>query len=139
MASMNENEAKEALEKGTRKAEEILKDRDKIERFLQGLEDKMRHVPFVGRRLAEVTVMASLVHSYVRKEYTDIPFRSIAAVVGALVYFVSPLDVIPDFLPIVGHVDDVAVIAVCWKLMGQDIEKYKRWRKRTGREIKPGK
>ncbi len=132
---MDDTKSREVLGKSTRKAEEVLQDPDRVERFLQGLERKIRGVPFVGGKLADVTVLASLARAYVRKEYTAIPFGSIAAIVGALIYFVSPIDVIPDFIPGLGHIDDAAVIAVCWKMAYRDIEKYIKWRKAEGREM----
>ncbi|EEA85918.1 YkvA family protein [Peptacetobacter hiranonis] len=61
---------------------------------------------------------------YVKKEYTDIPIGTIIAILSALIYFVSPIDFIPDSIPGIGYLDDVAVVAVCWNLVSSDIEEY---------------
>ena len=125
---MEEKEAKEELEKGYEKAEELLKDQDKLERVLRRLENKLKNIPVAGKKLAMVPMMISLVKSYVKKEYTDIPIGTIVAVISALVYVLSPIDLIPDIIPGVGYIDDTAVVAACLLLVGSDIEEYQKWR-----------
>ena len=130
----DEETAQIALESGYAKAEEMLKDQDKMERFLQRLEKKLKVIPLAGDKLADVPIMVSLIRSYVRKEYTDIPIGTIIAIVSALVYFVSPIDIVPDSIPVLGYFDDAAVVAACWKLVDSDVEEYVKWRKITARK-----
>ncbi len=124
--------AKKQLENGFEQAENLLHDQDKVEAFLQRLEMKLKAIPGVGEKLAYIPVMASLIKSYIRKEYTDIPVGSIIAIISALVYFVSLLDIIPDGIPILGYIDDAAVIAVCWLMVGSDVKEYITWRENKG-------
>lgn len=109
-------------------AEELLKDEDKIEKFLQRLEVKLKNIPIAGSRLANIPVLASLVRMYIKKEYTNIPIGTIIAIVAALIYFVSPIDIVPDSVPILGYFDDAAVVAACWKLVESDVLEYIKWR-----------
>ena len=44
------------------------------------------------------------------------------ALLGALAYFISPLDVLPDLLPIVGLTDDAAILAGAIKLVWDNIQ-----------------
>lgn len=130
----NNERAEKALKEGYGEAEELLKDEDKIERFLQRLEKKLKVIPFAGEKLAEVPVLASLLRSYVKKEYTNIPIGSIIAIVSALIYFVSPIDIVPDSIPILGYFDDAAVVEVCWSLVDNDVQEYIKWREKNGKE-----
>ncbi|MGO3017995.1 MAG: YkvA family protein [Anaerococcus sp.] len=130
----NKKKAKDTLEEGYEEAQEMLKDEDKMERFLQRLEKKLSVIPLAGNTLSDVPVMASLLRSFVKKEYTDIPIGTITAVVSALVYFVSPIDLIPDLLP-GGYIDDAAVIGACLKLINSDVEDYIKWRKINDKAI----
>lgn len=132
---IDEKRAKEELEKGYSEAEEMLADKDKLERFIQRLEKKLKSVPVVGDKLADIAIMVSLVKSYIKKEYTDIPIGSIIAILSALIYFVSPIDIVPDSIPILGYIDDAAVIAVCWKFVESDIEEYNKWREENNKII----
>ena len=131
--SVSETQAAEILAHGKEKAAALLKDGDKMERFLQQLENKLNLIPLVGDKLATVPILASLLRSYVKKEYQDIPTGSLLAIISALLYFVSPIDLIPDSIPLLGYTDDAAVVAVCWKLVWSDAEDYKKWRERTGK------
>lgn len=133
--NFDEKKALYELEKGYASAEKLLGDRDALERFLQRLEKKLRKLPLAGNALASIPVLASLIRSYTKKEYTDIPIGSIIAIISALIYFVSPIDFIPDFIPGVGHVDDAVVIAACLKLVESDVEEYIKWRKANGKVI----
>lgn len=81
-----------------------------------------------GDKLANIPVMVSLVRSFAKKEYTDIPIGSIIAITSALIYFVSPIDIVPDSIPLIGYIDDAAVVAVCWKLVESDVKEYVKWR-----------
>ena len=132
---MSEESALTELEKGYQEAEVILKDTDKLEELFQRLEQKMKVVPVLGDKLATAASMASLIKSYVQKEYTVPPLGTIIAAVSALAYFVSPIDVIPDTLPLIGHVDDAAIIMVCLKLIESDLEEFLKWREKNGKEI----
>lgn len=131
----NEAKAEETLKKGYKEAEEMLKDPDKVERFLQRLEKKLKKVPVAGSKLACIPIMVSLIRSYIKKEYTDIPIGTIIAILSALIYFVSPIDIIPDSIPAIGYFDDAAVVAVCWNFVESDVEEYIEWRRENGREI----
>lgn len=131
----DEQKALSQLEKGYDKAEEILNDKDKLEELLQRLEKKLKVVPVIGDKLSEVPAMASLIKSYVKKEYTKVPIGTIVAIISALTYFVSPIDLIPDTIPVAGYLDDAAVITACLKLVETDVVEYVKWRKDNGKEL----
>lgn len=127
--------AEKELENNYGEAKKLLEDESKMERFLQRLEKKLRVIPYAGDKLANIPIMASLLRSYVKKEYQDIPIGSIIAILSALIYFVSPIDIIPDSIPIIGYFDDAAVVAACWKLVETDVEEYIKWRKENNKEL----
>ena len=131
----DEQNALKELEKGYKEAEKLLENEDKLERFLQRLEKKLKIIPIAGDKLAVVPVMASLLKNYAEKEYTDIPIGTIIAIISALMYFVSPIDFVPDSIPVLGYFDDAAVVAACWKLVQSDVDEYVEWRKENGKQM----
>ena len=54
----------------------------------------------------------------------QIPYDTVAIVASALLYFAEPVDIIPDFLPTVGHLDDAAVMAMAFRLARKGIRRY---------------
>ena len=120
--------AKEMLDANKDKAKNLLKDKDKMERFLNRLERKLSKIPLAGKYLKDVPMLISLVRSYINKEYTYVPIGSIIAVVSALIYLFSPIDLIPDYIPGIGYLDDAAVIGICYKLVHDDVEEYRTWK-----------
>ena len=73
--------------------------------------------------------------NYIKKEYTDVPIGTVIAIISALIYVLSPADIIPDGILGVGYLDDAAVVTMCWKLVKSDVEEYKRWRQMNGKVI----
>ncbi len=131
---VDSQQVEEFYEKSKAEAEEVLKDEGKMERMFQRLEKKLKAVPIAGNALAYVPVMMSLVRSYVKKEYTEPPLGTMVSIVIALIYFLSPADVIPDFIPGLGYIDDAAIVAGCLVLIKSDLEEYRKWRKENGLE-----
>lgn len=76
----------------------------------------------------EIKMLISLLNNYISGHYKKIPFTSIAAVAAAIAYFVSPIDVIPDFIPGIGYLDDAAVIGFVLNMLHDDLVKYKNWK-----------
>lgn len=62
-------------------------------------------------------------------KYKKVPVGTIAAIVGTLLYVLSPIDLIPDFIPVVGYLDDAAMLAVYLNFTRFDVEEYKKSRK----------
>ena len=125
---MRRESASKLLEEGFGRAEEVVGNPDELDRFLRRLEEKLKEVPLAGEELAMVPVLVELVKNYAMGVYPDIPVGSLIAIVSALAYFLSPVDFIPDVVPVVGYVDDAAVIAACLVLVQSDVNEYLAWR-----------
>jgi len=108
------------------KADSYRNDPDATEKLLTNAQDKASKGPLSGR-LDEITAMARLVRAYVKGDYRELPWESIALVIGALIYFLSPVDLIPDAIPVAGYVDDAAVIAFVVSYLSHDVNKFQRW------------
>ena len=126
--NINEEQVKEALESGYGKSEALLNNKDELDDFLYRLEQKITDMPLVGEEFAVIPIMISLIKHYVEGKYTTVPYGTILAIMSALIYVLSPVDIIPDFIPFVGYLDDVAVIGLCLSMVKTDIEAYDEWR-----------
>jgi len=85
----------------------------------------------------DLQTVFNLFQDWVTGAYRKIPFASISAISLAFVYFLSPIDLIPDFIFGLGLVDDVAVFWILLNVIQADIEKYKVWKEAEDKRWDP--
>ncbi len=120
--------AKELLGGKMTQAEEILKDAEKVDDLLKRFEAKLKDIPFAGPVLADIPLMVGMIKSYITKEYKTVSPKVIALLVAAVIYLVANKDLIPDSVPVAGHLDDVAVSGLALKLAEPELKAYAAWR-----------
>jgi len=76
----------------------------------------------------DLKTMIALLKDYFSGKYTTVPWKVIAAITSAVLYFVSPIDLIPDLIPIIGFIDDAFVISMCISLCRSDLQNYTQFR-----------
>lgn len=94
------------------------------------IRSKFEHVGPLGRYLEDVKLLISIVKDYRAGTYRAVPWWAISAIVFTLLYVISPIDLIPDFIPVIGYMDDAAVLSVCMILVEQELHTYKSWKER---------
>ena len=60
-------------------------------------------------------------------EYTGVPSSTVIAAVAVLIYFLSPIDLIPDFIPVIGLLDDMALVAWFSTSIKHELDKFHEW------------
>lgn len=90
----------------------------------------------VGSFFGRIKLFTEMIREYFRGNYREVPMKTITLITAALIYLVSPVDAIPDFLIGIGFVDDGVVIAYVFNSLNEDIESFKNWKtgKDTGSE-----
>jgi uncharacterized membrane protein YkvA (DUF1232 family) len=73
-------------------------------------------------------LLVSVVKDYRAGIFRQVPYGTVAAIVFTLIYVFNPLDLVPDILPIIGQIDDAAVVAACMILIEHDLHTYKLWK-----------
>ena len=87
-----------------------------------------RKGPRLGRLREDVKLLQSLCLAWWRGEYRAISGKSMVTIVAGLLYFVSPLDAIPDWLLGVGFLDDIAVLGWVLNTVSAELARFKAWR-----------
>ena len=126
MAFFNDRKAKQQLEREAGKVHN--RDVGDLLARQKAIEDKVRSSGKLKRFSAEVRLMFSMLSDYWQGNYREVPWKSIAATAGALIYVLNPLDAIPDLILGFGFIDDAGVVALCLKLVESDLLRYAAWK-----------
>lgn len=93
------------------------------------LKEKLKDSSHLERFTKDLMLFMSLIKDYYQGNYRDIPYKTISAGIVGLLYTLNPIDIIPDFIPFIGHIDDALVLTFCLKLIEKDLQKYQTWKK----------
>ena len=92
------------------------------------IEEKVKGSGRLKRFRTDIRLMFSLLRDYWQGRYRAIPWKSVAAIAGALLYVLNPLDLIPDLIIGIGFLDDAGVVALCLKVVESDLYRYAAWK-----------
>ena len=87
----------------------------------------------LARFFDDIKTMCYMVKAWADKEYTGIPVNTIGMIILTLVYVFSPIDVVPDFIPVLGLLDDAAMVGLCLAALRSDINDFRQWAKNRGK------
>ena len=76
----------------------------------------------------DLRLLQGLCLAWWRGEYRAINPKALLAIVAALLYFLSPVDAIPDWLPVMGFVDDIGVLAWLMSTWRAELDAFRAWR-----------
>lgn len=127
MSEMNKND-QERVNESFSKGVEVFTEED-LERVRKDgavAEEKSSNL---GKQFESFKLTWSLLQDYWAGEYRNVPWKLLASIGFAVTYLVSPLDIIPDFLPIIGFVDDAAVFALVVSSFQSELDTYKEWKR----------
>jgi uncharacterized membrane protein YkvA (DUF1232 family) len=84
--------------------------------------------------IKDILLLREMLYAWLKGEYKVIPQKTILLVITALLYFVSPIDLIPDWLP-GGFMDDAALITWVLQSIRMDIQKFVSWKEREEKAL----
>jgi uncharacterized membrane protein YkvA (DUF1232 family) len=126
MPDLDEQQQKKLEEKFHGDLEKVSK--SDVQRALEKVEPVLKKLG--GSTVEKVRVMAkqaTLVFEMLRswwKGEIDLPWKTVAAMTVSLLYLASPIDLLPDFFPIAGYLDDVFIVAVALELVQDELKEF---------------
>lgn len=125
---MNKRE-KKSFYKALIKAEKLV-DSKQVDQLIEKAEAKaIRHIGRFEEIRESIQTMLAMIRAWLRKEYKGVPKKTIIAIIAAIIYFLNPLDAIPDFLAGIGFLDDAAVFGFVINSLRNDLKKFSEWQK----------
>ena len=81
----------------------------------------------IGRLWSDLPLLARLLKAWKDGSYRGLSVRTLASLATALLYVLSPLDVVPDFIPGIGLIDDAAILTLLLHSIAQDLAAFRVW------------
>jgi len=75
----------------------------------------------------QVKLLGHLTYFYATGTYRKVKQKSIIKIIAVLLYFIMPLDVIPDFIPFAGYLDDITLIGWIFSILGKELSAFEVW------------
>ncbi|HSG89970.1 MAG TPA: YkvA family protein [Pseudomonadales bacterium] len=120
------------FERFRRRAAEMVEDREALRKLgAQALERARVRSPALGAAVDDLLTLVRLLQAWVRADYREISKSTLVLVVAAVLYFVVPFDLIPDFLGGLGFVDDIAVVGWVMRHMRKELQDFRYWETRS--------
>ena len=133
---LNRQRVLDFFKKSQNRATVILNDKNKAGETIQdALGKAVNNKGALEGVWSKMLLLFSIAKDYVNGDYTEIPKRSVIAIFGGLIYFLSPIDVVPDFIPVLGFIDDIFILNLVYKQVLKDLEQYKVWKDNQGMKI----
>lgn len=79
----------------------------------------------------KLAVLGRLSGAYATGKYRSISWKAVMTVLAAIIYFLNPIDLIPDFIPGLGLTDDFTVLVWVYNTLASEIDKFLDWEKST--------
>lgn len=115
------------------KAEEYIKKPTRIKQLLNDAYHKASEKNELGTIAHEawetLQALFRMIRASISGEYTGLPTSTVVAAVAVTAYFLSPIDVVPDFIPVLGLLDDVALVAWFSTTIKEEMDKFLEWEK----------
>jgi uncharacterized membrane protein YkvA (DUF1232 family) len=108
-----------------KQAKRYLKDKERLNHLLTEALSVARGRG--GKLWEDIQLLVRLVKAWKSGSYKGVSAQTLVSIVAAILYFISPLDVIPDFIPGVGYIDDAAVIAWLISNISDDLDEFRSW------------
>lgn len=80
----------------------------------------------------QTLAMLRMLKSWYAREYTGLSKKAVVSLIASAIYIANPLDFIPDFIPVIGKLDDRLVLGYFTKQLNLEIQRFMAWEVEQG-------
>lgn len=113
------------------KSNSMLADKSKVLSVLAILTKYMKKGGLKGIR-EQLGVLYNYISEIIQGKYKDYSGSSLSLALAAIIYVISPLDILPDLIPFTGYIDDIAIVTWAISKMDKELEKFKASKETSG-------
>ncbi len=118
------------------KAKETVTQNEKVKSLLTEVKAKMDKINTDSEErstfIYQVQVLVRMIRAHFNGKYSAFSTSTILTLVFGLIYFITPIDLIPDFIPALGLTDDISLIYFIFRNLAEDIGRFRSWEETTG-------
>lgn len=92
------------------------------------IDNKIAHSGLLEKYSELGKLMLDMLKDYKNGVYKKVPWFTIGSIVFALLYVLNPFDIIPDFIPGLGYIDDLSVFTIALRFVETDLHNYLDWK-----------
>lgn len=113
-----------------KRAPSVLGKKGRVFVLLAKMGDKLRHVNVKDINIRDkFFILGRLLKAYILGRYREIPWKTLLLITAAILYFVNPIDFIPDWIPVLGFTDDFGILVSVYTSISREIDKFLTWEK----------
>jgi uncharacterized membrane protein YkvA (DUF1232 family) len=113
------------------KAERYLEHPKQVTKLLNDAFKKATSKKNLGALAGEVwdnlQLLSKMIKAATSGEYKGIPSTTLIGGIAVIIYFLSPIDLIPDFIPVIGLLDDASLLAWFMTSIKAELDRFKEW------------
>jgi len=94
----------------------------------EAINKKLSNTTSLSKYVTLVKTMIAMIKDIKNGAYKNVPWFTIATIVFVLLYVLNPMDIVPDFIPGVGFIDDLTLLTIAIGWIETDINRYKNWK-----------
>lgn len=108
-----------------KRAEKAVNNKGRLRSIVKDAGKKLKDDPEMAEgAISDLKLFLAMVKAWITGKFS-FQLRTIIMVVAALLYFINPLDLVPDFIIGIGYIDDASVIALVFRRMSKEIDRFK--------------
>ena len=92
------------------------------------VDDKINNSGLLQKYSERAKLMYGMLKDYRKGVYNKVPWFTIATIAFSFLYILNPLDIIPDFIPGLGYIDDMAIFTFGLRFIESDLHNYLDWK-----------